>query len=960
MQSTMLQGTPLLYRAVYDGDSVWLDWTPSLTSATGYVLNLARSSSPGVPIASSQIDDPTQGSGAVAFPLAAADRNPGNWQASVVVAGGSKPQSNTVTLPAWVAGQAGALLPALTNAVRHPDGSISIAWKPVAASAPPAFAVSRYRVELAAVALPGVVAVDIDGASASQAWLAPGPAFIGASGSQLRIIGLNSVNGGVATPAIDLISDAPSILSVDVSAGVASVSWQPGVDPLAQRYVPTVYALEDGFVSAVQGAATDGGSGRVTLPRLDASKHYVASVIAIGNDSARVVGFRSNDVPVLTQAPALTLFMLDRDRLSIGWAYATAAEDAARRVTRVELVDSGGGVLFATDSTSNGGVFGIPRIDGAFDLRLTPLGASGAGPATVVPAPVAQVQTLSIQTDPIRGNSTLQWARSAGAGFQLRWRADSDAIRLPAGTESLPLDAAQQADGELAPSLRVVTAIGSVQALGPAVQIGALPPAPATLECDFNGSTLSAEWSPVEGATGYVLTVYQGASAVSGWPITLAAADLSWQGAFEPAAGEYRLAVQALRDGATSLARSCDLFEAGWFIGSATKGSPRGYIYPATSMATTVTRPGGPVGERIDLWLPPLCASAHSLAVSVGAFVLTDNSAGGADFPYVLTIAADSAAWQFDGSALRSGLQLDYQNFLIAAEHAGVSAYGISVLQDAIARHMPQTFAESLYYAYGLVTPNADLKVTQTRFELRPGMLLSVSAASYQRPAASGGDSRVNGYALTGITHFDVQSYAGSNVLPGIDGFISTLAALDVLTVNPPNQTSNNSAGIAAAADVYYSAFAQSYWCVLVPKVLQSASDVESSQWVQQFVLASSASYADLTRITDPPGATPAVYFRGRSVLSPGLRVSVNGSERIVAVGTTVGNVLSSLGRRPGATAQPTSVQLLRGIGAARRADALAQSAQSVRFDFGGVTSWGLALDSFDLPLLPGDVIDVI
>jgi hypothetical protein len=24
------------------------------------------------------------------------------------------------------------------------------------------------------------------------------------------------------------------------------------------------------------------------------------------------------------------------------------------------------------------------------------------------------------------------------------------------------------------------------------------------------------------------------------------------------------------------------------------------------------------------------------------------------------------------------------------------------------------------------------------------------------------------------------------------------------------------------------------------------------------------------------------------------------------------------------------------------------------------VTSWGLALDSFDLPLLPGDVIDVI
>ncbi len=958
MRSTVVQSTPKLFTAVYDGSAVVMAWTPSLAASNGYTLAIAQNNKPQQPIASTKTSDPTNGDGALQFTQSDADANPGNW--NLTVASGNL-VSDPITLPQWAVGQASAQLPQLVSAIRHPDGSISATWQPATAVDPqPQFQINRYRIALW-VTSGSFAHVEVTGAGANQALLAPGTGLFAVAGAQLRIMGLNSVQGGVATPAIGLVYEPATILAANIANGTATVVWQQSRDSQVTSYVPAIYALEDGFATATLGTSTPGTSGLVTLPTLDPNKHYVTTVIANGSNPSITASYRSNDVPILTQTAATTLLTLDADRLSIGWSYASNAEDATRLATRIELVAPDGLVVYATNSASNGGVFSIPRIEGLFDIRLTPLAQSGTGPSTTIPAPIAQVQSLSIVTDAIACTSALTWAPLANVSFELRWRPDQNAISLPAGTTSINLTSDQQNDAQLAPSIRAVTTIGSIQARGPAVTVSAMPPTSSDVECDFDGTTLSAAWTPVLGATGYRLTVHQNDQTQSGWPIDVSAATLTWQGDFAPSsAGDYQLAVQALLGNTQSLPQSTHLFAGGWFIGSATSGAATGYNYPASTMAATAQTTNGPAGEDIELWLPPICATSIPLNVDVPPFLLENNPNGGNAFPYRLTIAAGSAAWQFDGSSIRTALQLSYQNFLIAAENAKVSAYGIAVLQDAIARHMPQTFAESLYYAYGFTVPNATLPVKQTRYEVRPGMVLSVSSASYQRPAASGSDPLVNGYALTAVTHFDVQVYAGANFLPGIDSFISQLAALGAITVNPPTQKGAGSAGIAAAADVYYSQFAQSFWSVLVPKALQSASDVESSQWVQQFVLASSASYSDLVNTVTPPGATPAVYFRGRSVLTPGLRISVNGSERIVSVGTTVGNVLTSIGRRPGAAAQPTTVQLLRGSGAARRGDALSVSAQAVRFDWRGIGSWGLAQDSFDLPLLPGDAIDVV
>ncbi len=958
MRSTVVQGAPTLFTAVYDGNEVALAWTPSLAATGGYALALAQSNMPTPPIAQATAADPTSGIGALPFSTTSADANAGNWLASVGV--GSNITSNKLTLPQWVAGQANSQLPALTSAIRHPDGSISVAWNPASATDPqPQFQINRYRVALWG-ANGAIASVDVAGPKAAAALLAPGTALYAVANLQLRIMGLNSTNGGVATPVIAVVYEPATILAASVAEGVATIVWQQSRDPQVSTYVPAVYALEDGFASATFGASTSGSSGSVTLPSLDPTKHYVATVIANGSDLSQVAGYRSDDEALLTQAPSLTLLTLDTDRVSIGWSFASNTEDASRIATRVELLNAAGQVVFANDSASNGGVFEIPRIDGGFDIRLTPIGARGVGPALRFAAPIDTVQGLSIQTAAASATSALQWSTAvSSAGFSLRWRPDQPAVSLPAGSTSTPLSNDQQSDPALAPSIRLVTSIGAASVFGPAVQVGALPPAPAALDSAFDGSTLSAAWDAVDGASGYQLTVYEGNSVYAGWPIVVSAATLEWSGAFTPPAGDYQLAVQAVRNGAVGLPQTVEIFESGLFIGATSGTNAIGYSYPASSMAATMPVAQGPAGESIELWLPQLNTTGVPLSVSVGAFQLVANPAGGSAFPNSLKIAAGSAPWQFDGSAIRSSLQLDYQNFLIQAEQAGASPYGIFVLQDAIARHMPQTFAESLYYAFGFAIPSASLKTPQTRFELRPGMLLSVSSANLQKPAASGGDTLTNGYALTAATHFDIQSYAGSDFLPGLDGFISQLAALGVLTVNAPTQTGTTSAGIAAAADSYFSAFAQNFWCVLVPKTLQSASGAESSQWVQQFVLASSATYASLTTIKAPPGSTPAVYFRARSVLTPSLRVQVNGSERIVAVGTTVGNVLASLGRRPGAAAQATSIRLLRGLGLARPAAAIAQSAQPLRFDWRGIASWGLAQDSFDVPLLPGDALEV-
>ena len=97
MRSTVVQGAPTLFTAVYDGNEVALAWTPSLAATGGYALALAQSNMPTPPIAQATAADPTSGIGALPFSTTSADANAGNWLASVGV--GSNITSNKLTLP---------------------------------------------------------------------------------------------------------------------------------------------------------------------------------------------------------------------------------------------------------------------------------------------------------------------------------------------------------------------------------------------------------------------------------------------------------------------------------------------------------------------------------------------------------------------------------------------------------------------------------------------------------------------------------------------------------------------------------------------------------------------------------------------------------------------------------------------------------------------------------------------
>ena len=168
---------------------------------------------------------------------------------------------------------------------------------------------------------------------------------------------------------------------------------------------------------------------------------------------------------------------------------------------------------------------------------------------------------------------------------------------------------------------------------------------------------------------------------------------------------------------------------------------------------------------------------------------------------------------------------------------------------------------------------------------------------------------------------------------------------------------------MAEAADLYFPAFAQSFYRLFVPNALLSPSGIGSQRASDNFVLAAASSLTALSSATSAPSANTSVaYFRGRAVLKPCLRVSFDGMERVVPVGTTLANLLEQYGRLgPAAPLPLAGVSLERGLGGAvldPNAPAQAGSAPvSLDWRAPSAALYGPGWGATSLPLLPGDRI---
>jgi hypothetical protein len=388
------------------------------------------------------------------------------------------------------------------------------------------------------------------------------------------------------------------------------------------------------------------------------------------------------------------------------------------------------------------------------------------------------------------------------------------------------------------------------------------------------------------------------------------------------------------------------LFPPGLFLG-------RSFLFPGNNPAVTPA--------AIVLSLPNLFTTAPDPSKLAGldptlGFTLAPASP---PFGYTLTIPATSKVWDFDD---RVDVIAAWTAFVKKLQTSfTVTAYGILAMQEALSRAMPQTFAESLYFAYGV-------QFKDGCFDLRPGMVLRCEYEAYQVVGPSSDQAQLSGFVTTAVADYEVAAYQSEGRwLTGLDAFLASLATqggVVIPTPVPPLGT-GRAYGSGGLLDAFAPSVQAPFCRIVYPRTYIPTNSTGSTMLQGNVVLLASTSIDALNTATKnvrgnlPPGAqVAAAYLRGRTVIRPMTRVSLNGTARLVPVGTTVGQLLAASGHRPPVLDRPLQGVSLRRARAAAVTDADRTAAVGetwpIRFDWSpGNPSW------LDLPLLHGDLLEV-
>jgi hypothetical protein len=665
--------------------------------------------------------------------------------------------------------------------------------------------------------------------------------------------------------------------------------------------------------------------------------------------------------PVLVETPTIASADFDGATLRLAWS---AATDPHATSAQVALLLDG---VVAQRLSAGGTSAALPMAPGPFSVTVSELGAATSGP----PSPslallTARPDTSVVGFDSLGTGCTLSWPPLSGAGgYQVRVFNGTSVVlensftpAAPGPTVSFPIPAAtfSAAGGQFSAVVRALDSSTTPKLSGPwSSPQPLLAAAPAAVSVAYDGVSATISWSAVASplVSGYLVTaLVDGAATLLGQTTaTRAVFALS----VDPTK-QNRIVVQALSGaavGAPSVAQP--VLRPGWFFSTGTAQAPA--IAPRIASGSAAT--------DVVVYLPNLFTTPPQpaqLPISP-PFVLAPAAA---PFSYTLTIPASSIAWTFGADPLRTDVQAAYLTLLGTLSSLTATPLGIRTLQDAIARAMPQTFVETLYYAYGFSAGDAIV-------DLRPGTLLRAEYESYQLPAAHSPDADfLDGFVASGTAQYEVMSFTSSGSwLAGLDAFLAQVAAAQGFSVQAmPPDANGRSFGGGGLVDAFFPQFLKPYCRLVYPTSILLQSSIGSPFAYDNPVLLAAATLADLETATRnlrdgtlPGGSVASFYFRGRTTLTALIRVLVDGESRVVPLGTTVGNLLEALGSRP-----PLAGLAVRGLSLTRpRGAAISDAAVGqngylvgdglpVRLDWAsGGTAYGAVNDWLDLPLLGGD-----
>jgi hypothetical protein len=820
-----------------------------------------------------------------------------------------------------------------------------------------------------------------DGGGSRTATIAVGPALV----AKLPLARLDgswtwSVTVAATARGVPGLASAPTALfgavavltAVRAGSASATVTWA-----LTPELQSTLQALADAGAK-VQAQLLDGGTvlasssvaivatssvGSVNLDLPTPSTALLSAAVRVVTDAQ--AGARSRATAVLFDAPNILWGELDADMLHLRWSAAVGAGVQGYQVsygqsasavtgdTQIALpltqapaagdtisVAATGGVATGP-AISRGAVTPYAVASGSYDGRTLTLTITAAGPPT---PEYARVRVLA-------GGTIVASVASAGA--------PSSAVTVP-----VLLEPGRGARVQ-------ISGVGSGSLAAPSAAVAIPAAVPRGVTAVWDGANMHVAWVPVDdpGVSGYLVTV-SGATPparyVSGAGTGSAVIPVAYTGAFP---GTANVTVRASAritdadhrlDGPVSPSAVPQLAGGIRTVTVPATGQPP-YLYRRGAYQTLAQVRDQPVVVYLDSPFP--AASGTPTVTDGGAsptFTLAPVNSPIAGCPgYRLTVA--QTAWTFDGTSARAGLRASYRMFLRKVEAATPQPWGIALVRQAVATALPQTFAETLYYRYGLWR-DASLRAV----DLESGMRLRITGAAYEAPIAALSDPR-NGFVALGTETYDLAEVfpAGSDQ-PGLGPALAIDSFLAALLSGAGAASSTTVA--AGPTDLFAVGGRQPYFRLLYPSALPGSGLPGSSAPVANVVMLGASTWTALEDATSSYAATgnlpvgPSLfiaYFRGRAALTPLISVTVDRHERWVPVGATARTLLAGLGLPVGAPRAGDAATLRRTLAGI---DDFAQggppvAAEPVLLDGAELGAHVPQLWPLDVPLLGGDVL---
>ncbi|HWG24168.1 fibronectin type III domain-containing protein [Actinospica sp.] len=765
-------------------------------------------------------------------------------------------------------------------------------------------------------------------------------------GASIALRGISG-GGGVTGPlgnAAAVLTVAPTGLAVSFDDADLDITWDPVLDALVDRYVVTLAVPDHNPVVAVvaEPHATIPYP-PAGLPAGSVDSAPTVTVAAMSGDRAR--GLACQPVDVVADEPALSSARYDGEAVRLTWA-APPTERAAR-----VAIATGGVVGHQLDIGGTEAV--VPLRPGPWTANVRFTGSSSVGRASSVALVTGTPSVQSVRFAAATGACEISWAKVDGAAaytvtiVQGTTTVHEQSVDAPATSCVVPADTFAAAGG-YAVRVTATASSGGCAVEGPPSALTNVPSmAPLGVEAAYDGTAVRVTWDAVTAApvSGYRVSTLVGNTATALGDT--AGTDGSWSLQATPSGGGT-VVVQAIAGadvGAPS--EPVALFPPGLFLG-------RSFLFPGNNPAVTPA--------AIVLSLPNLFTTAPDPSKLAGldptlGFTLAPASP---PFGYTLTIPATSKVWDFDD---RVDVIAAWTAFVKKLQQPSftVTAYGILAMQEALSRAMPQTFAESLYFAYGV-------QFKDGCFDLRPGMVLRCEYEAYQVVGPSSEQAQLSGFVTTAAADYEVAAYQSEGRwLTGLDAFLASLATQGgvVIPLPVPPLGTGRAYGSGGLLDAFAPSVRAPFCRIVYPRTFIPTNSNGVTTLQGNAVLLASTSIDALNTATKnvrgnlPPGAqVAAAYLRGRTVIRPMTRVSLNGTARLVPVGTTVGQLLASSGHRPPVLDRPLQGVSLRRARAAAVTDADLTAAVGetwpIRLDWSpGNPGW------LDLPLLHGDSIDV-